>query len=68
VWQTKDINLKGVKKMNNGFKTGMWVGSILGAVFGMAAVNRMDPMHKRKMMRSTRRAFYNIRNGIMSLW
>ncbi|WP_161567228.1 hypothetical protein [Acidilutibacter cellobiosedens] len=54
--------------MNNGFKTGMWVGSILGAVFGMAAVNRMDPMHKRKMMRSTRRAFYNIRNGIMSLW
>ena len=49
--------------MNNWFKKGALMGSIMGATVGIFAASRMNPRQRRKMMRNTRKTFTNIKDG-----
>ena len=53
---------------NNGFKNGALLGSIVGASLGMIFGTRMNPMKKRKIMRSARRAKSTLKNGMNFVW
>lgn len=54
--------------MNNWFKKGALMGSIMGATVGIFAASRMNPRQRRKMMRNTRKTFSNIKDGVTSFW
>lgn len=54
--------------MNNWFRKGALIGSVLGAAVGFFATSKMDSRQKRRIMRNTRRTFSNIKDGVTSFW
>lgn len=54
--------------MNNGFKSGALLGSILGVSLGMIFGTKIGPLQKRRIIKTARRAKTALFNGMSSLW
>jgi len=54
--------------MNGSFRRGAFVGSLLGvSALGFAA-SRINPIQKRKIKRSAKKAISNMKSGMNLLW
>lgn len=54
--------------MNGSFKRGAFLGGLLGVSALAFATSRMNPMQKRKIKRSARKAISNMKSGMNLLW
>ena len=54
--------------MNGSFKRGAFLGSLLGVSALAFATSKMNPIQKRKIKRSARKAISNMKSGMNLLW
>lgn len=53
---------------NNRYRSGAFLGTILGTSLGIIFSSKMGPLNRKRMMKTARKVRSNLRDGMNSLW